>query len=115
MSFSEESIRKLADVTASCIFDVIVEDGRLDEAVMNSMPSAIQKVMGDVSPELVGELGCEVMSRIGIVEENQPYSDFNIWKTRYEALYRYVKKNYAESYVDGAEYDIQHPTHDYVD
>lgn len=101
MSFSEESIRKLADVTATRIFDVIVEDGRLDEAVMNAMPGAIQKVMGEVSPELVGELGCEVMGRIGIVDDT-------VWKTRYDALYRHVKKVYAESYIDGAEYSYSY-------
>ena len=105
MSFSEESIEKLADVTATRVFDVIVEDGRFDEAIMNAMPGAIQHVMGDVSPQLVGVLGYEIMSRIGIMEEPP---EFNLWKTRYEALYRYVKKNYAESYVDGIEYDIPH-------
>lgn len=109
MSFSEESIRKLADVAGRDIYEAIVDDGRLEEAVMNSLPGAIESVMGRVSPELVGELGCEIMSRIGITDSNE----FNIWKTRYEALYRHVKKNYAESYVDGAEYDIPRP--DYSD
>lgn len=110
MSFSEESIEKLADVTATRVFDVIVEDGRFDEAVMNAMPGAIRKVMGDVSPQLTGALGYEIMTRIGIMVEPP---EFNLWKTRYEALYRYVKKNYAESYVDGMEYDI--PRDDYSD
>ena len=106
MSFSEESIRKLADVTGRDIYEAIVDDGRLEEAVMNSLPEAIESVMGRVSPELVGALGCEIMSRIGITESNDPYATNNIWKTRYEVLYRHVKANYAESYVDGAEYAI---------
>ena len=106
MSFSQESIRKLADVTARDVFDKITEDRRFDEVIMNALPKAIEDVMGDVSPELVGELGCEIMGRIGVIEQNGPYSQNNIWKTRYEALFRYVKKNYAESYVDGAEYTV---------
>ena len=114
MSFSEETISKLADVTARDVFDELVDDGRLEEAVMNSMPMAIESVLGQVSPELVGELGCEVMSRIGITSAISPIEEFNIWKTRYEALYRYVKKNYAESYVDGAEYDIPHQNTEYI-
>lgn len=106
MSFSDESIRKLADVKGRDIFDVIADEPRYLDAIMNSMQPAIEDVMGKVSPELVGALGCEVMGRIGFIEENGPYSHNNIWKTRYEALYNYVKKTYAESYVDGAEYGM---------
>ena len=115
MSFSEESIRKLADVTARDVYDELVDDGRLEEAVMNSMPMAIESVLGQVSPELVGELGCEVMSRIGITSAISPIEEFNLWRVRYERLYAYVKRNYAESYVDGAEYDIPHQSPDYID
>ena len=106
MSFSEESIRKLADVTARDVYEELVDDGRLEEAVMNSMPMAIESVLGRVSPELVGELGCEVMNRIGITSAISPIEEYNLWKTRYEALYSYVKRTYAESYVDGAEYGV---------
>ena len=106
MSFSQESIRKLADVTAREVFDKVTEDPRFDDVIMNSLPEAIYDVMGDVSPELVGELGCEIMGRIGVIDQNGPYAENNIWKTRYEALFNYVKKNYAESYVDGAEYSV---------
>lgn len=102
MSFSEESIRKLADVTSNDIFEAICDSGRLDEVVMNEMPYAIREVMGEVSPSLVGELGCEVMGRIGVISK-----DDSIWRSRYEALYRYVKQNFAESYVDGAEYMLE--------
>lgn len=109
MSFSEESISKLADVTARDIFDKIEADGRFCDIVMNSMPDAIRDVIGDASPELIGLLGCEIMGRIGIVEENDPYSNNNIWKARYEALFNYVKRNFAESYVDGAEYNMNNP------
>ena len=115
MSFSDESIRKLADVKGQEVFDVLSTDGRYLDGVMNSMEPAIQDVMGRVSPELVGELGCEIMGRIGFIENNKPYSETNIWKTRYEALYQYVKKNYAESYVDGMEYDLHHPDNDLAD
>ena len=84
----------------------VTEDPRFDEVIMNALPEAIYDVMGDVSPELVGELGCEIMGRIGVINQNGPYAENNIWKTRYEALFRHVKKNYAESYVDGAEYSV---------
>ena len=107
MSFSQESIRKLADVTSRDIYDAIAEDGRLEEAIMNALPGAIQKVMGEVSPELVGELGCEVMGRIGIVDDT-------VWKKRYDALYRHVKRVYAESYIDGAEYSYSYGYEDLV-
>lgn len=109
MSFSDETISKLADVTARDVFDKIEADGRFLDVVMNAMPDAIRDVIGDASPELIGELGCEIMGRIGVVEENNPYAENNIWKTRYDALFNYVKKNYAESYVDGAEYGTIDP------
>ena len=81
MSFSEESISKLADVTARDIFDKIEADGRFCDIVMNSMPDAIRDVIGDASPELIGLLGCEIMGRIGIIEENDPYSNNNMRRT----------------------------------
>lgn len=112
MSFSDESIRKLADIKGREVFDVLSTDGRFLDGVMNSMEPAIEDVMGRISPELVGDLGCEIMNRIGFIEENGPYSHNNIWKTRYEALYNYVKTNYAESYVDGSEYGIMDNQYD---
>lgn len=115
MTLKSESVQLLADTIAPQVFEVLSTDGRYLDGVMNSIEPAIQEVLGRVSPDLVGELGCLIVEKIGVIENNDPYAEFNIWKTRYEALYRYVKKNYAESYVDGAEYDIQHPNHVYPD
>lgn len=106
MSFSDETISKLADVTARDVFDIIASDERYLDVVMNAMPGAIRKVIGEASPELIGVLGCEISGRVGVVEENHPYAENNIWKTRYQALFNYVKKTYPESYVDGAEYGM---------
>ncbi len=44
------------------------------------------------------------MGMIGICEDESTSIETTIWKSRYEALYRYVKQNYASDYVDGAEY-----------
>ena len=113
MKLSEESTQKLADVIADEVFEIISDRGQYLDAVMNTMDHAITTVIGDVSPELSGQLGEIIMEKMGIVHDNGPYQQFNIWKTRYEALYNYVKKTYAESYVDGMEYDIKHV--DYTD
>ena len=107
MKLSDESTQKLADTIADEVFEIISERGQYLDAVMNTMDHAITTVIGDVSPELSGQLGDMIMEKIGIVHDQEPYAQFNIWKTRYEALYNYVKKNFAESYVDGMEYDIQ--------
>ena len=40
------------------------------------------------------------MAKIGVVSE--PSAE--VWRQRYETLYRHVKATYAESYIDGAEY-----------
>lgn len=108
MKLSDESTQKLADVISDEVFEIISERGQYLDAVMNTMDHAITTVIGDVSSELSGQLGEIIMEKIGIVHDQEPYAQFNIWKTRYEALYNYVKKNYAESYVDGIEYDIPH-------
>jgi len=115
MSFSDETISKLADVTARDVFDKVAADGRYLDVVMNAMPDAIRDVIGEASPELIGVLGCEIMGRVGVIEKNDPYAQNNIWKTRYEALFNYVKKNYAESYVDGAEYDMMSTYQDIIE
>jgi hypothetical protein len=73
---------------------------------MNTLEPAIVSVVGHVSPDLVGELGCAIYGMIGVQDINDPYAEHNIWKTRYETLYRYMKTHYAESYIDGAEYGI---------
>lgn len=103
-SLSNESTQKLADAIAQQVFDELCIDGRYMDGIMNSIETAITQVIGRTSPELVGELGSLIMEKIGVVQEHHPYSENNIWKTRYDALYRYVKRNYAESYIDGAEY-----------
>ena len=82
------------------------EDGRFIDGLMNTIEPAIVSVIGHVSPDLVGELGVAIMDSIGIPDINDPYATNNIWKTRYETLYRYVKTTYAESYVDGSEYGM---------
>lgn len=106
MSFSEESVSKLADVIAPQVFEELCTDGRYMDGLMNSLETAIIQVLGRTSPELVGAIGDAIIQRIGVVGECHPYAQNNIWKTRYDALYSYVKRTYAESYVDGIEYDI---------
>ena len=106
MSFSEESVNKLADVIAPQVFEELCTDGRYMDGLMNSMETAIIQVLGRTSPELVGAIGEAIIERIGVVGECHPYAQNNIWKTRYEALYTYVKRTYAESYIDGAEYGV---------
>ena len=99
MAFSDESTQKLAEAIAQQVFEYISEDDRYLDGIMNTIGDAIHTEIGETSPELVGELGCAIMGMIGV-------RDHNIWKTRYETLYRHIKENYAESYVDGAEYGM---------
>jgi len=105
-NLSQESTQKLAQAIAQSVFEYISEDGRYLDGLMNTIEPAIVHVIGQTSPELVGELGCEIMGLIGVQGNNDPYATNNIWKTRYETLYRYVKENYSTEYVDGAEYGI---------
>ena len=107
-SLSNESTRKLADAIASDVFHILSTDGRYLDGVMNSIEPAISEVIGKTSPELMGELGSLIMEKISIPNENDPYAENNIWKTRYQTLYNYVKRNYATDYVDGAEYGYGH-------
>ncbi len=109
-TLSQESIAKLAQVIAPQVFEYMSEDGRFIDGLMNTIEPAIVSVIGHVSPDLVGELGVAIMDSIGVPDINDPYAENNIWKTRYEVLYRYVKENYASDYVDGAEYGIATPT-----
>jgi len=104
-SFTQESTQKLAEAIAQDVFEYISEDGRYLDGVMNTIEPAIVSVIGQTSPELVGELGCAIMGMICIPSEKGVYED-DLWKTRYERLYRFVKHTYAESYIDGAEYGI---------
>ncbi len=113
-SFSQESTQKLAETIAQQVFEYISEDGRYLDGVMNTIEPAIVSVIGQTSPELVGELGCAIMGMIGVHTENDPYANNNIWKTRYESLYSYVKRNYAGDYVDGAEYGMMNPYNEEV-
>lgn len=104
MTLSSESIDKLVDNIVHDVFHLISSEPRYTETIMNLLPGTITEVIGDTSPQLIGELGVKIMDRIGVTEDNNPYAEHNIWKTRYETLYRYVKQNYASEYVDGAEY-----------
>ncbi len=104
-SFTQESTQKLAETIAQQVFEYISEDGRYLDGVMNTIEPAIVSVIGQTSPELVGELGCAIMGMICIPSDPEVLQD-DLWKTRYERLYRYVKSTYAESYVDGAEYGM---------
>lgn len=106
MTLSNESTSKLAETIASDVFEVIKYDDRYLQGIMNALPSAIEDVIGKVSPELIGELGSMIMDKVGVAEPCHPYDKDNIWKTRYETLYSFVKRTYAESYVDGAEYGV---------
>ena len=107
-SFTQESTQKLAEAIAQDVFAYISEDGRYLDGIMNTIEPAIVHVIGKISPELVGELSCAIMGMICIPSDNGVYED-DLWKTRYERLYRYVKHTYAESYIDGAEYGILVP------
>ena len=103
---SQESTQKLAETIAPAVFDYISEDGRFMDGLMNTLEPAIVSVIGHVSPELVGELGCAIYGMVGVSTISDPYAEHNIWRTRYETLHRYVRNTYAESYVDGAEYGM---------
>ena len=107
MTLKEESVQLLADTIAPQVFDELCDDGRYMDGIMNSMETAITEVIGRTSPDMVGELGCRIMEKIGIVSE--PSAE--VWRQRYEALYAHVKANYAESYIDGAEYGVNSYTH----
>lgn len=104
MKLSSQTVQKLADAIAHDVFKVMETDGRYLDGVMNSIEPSIVAVLGKISPELVGQLGPLIMEKITVLQSNNPYDDNNIWKVRYQALYKYVKQNYAESYIDGAEY-----------
>lgn len=108
-TLTDESTQKLAAAIAPAVYAYLAEDDRYLDGFMNSIQPAIESVIGKTSPELIGELGCAIMGHVGVNGENDPYAQHNIWKTRYEVLYRYVKETYAESYVDGAEYGIATP------
>ena len=104
-NLTEESTRKLAEAIAPQVFEYISEDGRYLDGVMNTIEPAIVSVIGQVTPELVGELGCAIMGMICVPSSTEAFED-DLWKTRYERLYRYVRTQYAESYVEGAEYGM---------
>ena len=115
MSLREESLDLLADTIAEDVFAVLCKDARYRDGIMNAMPEAITEVIGKVSPEVIGQLGVRIMDKVGVPRDNDPYAENNIWKTRYHTLFRYVKNNYAESYVDGAEYVILNKEEQYED
>ena len=106
-NLSQESTQKLAESIAHQVFEYISDDDRYRDGIMNTIGDAIHSVIGETSPELIGELGGAIMGMIGVVTINNPlYAEHNNWKRRYETLYRHIKENYAESYVDGAEYGM---------
>ena len=101
-TFTEESLDQLANAIAPKVFAIISEDGLYLDGVMNSMPYAIKEVLeSDVSPDLIGRLGARIMDQITIPNTEEVDS---VWKRRYDALYRYVKTNFTEDYIEGAEY-----------
>jgi hypothetical protein len=104
-TLSQESTQKLAEAIAQQVFEYISEDDRYLDGVINTIEPAIVSVIGKTTPELVGELGCAIMGMICIPGDPEVYQD-NLWKTRYDRLYSHVKRTYAESYIDGAEYGI---------
>ncbi len=101
MSLKSESIQLLADTIAPEVFSYIREDDVYVSGLMNAIPYAIQEVLGEVSPDLIGELGVLIMDQI-TVPNTKDLDD--VWEKRYKALYSYVKTNFADDYVDGAEY-----------
>ena len=108
-TLSQDSVQRLADSIAPQVFEYLSTNDAYIESVCNGIEPAIVEVVGKVSPVLAARLGVAIMEKIGVPESDQPYAQNNIWKTRYEVLYRYVKETYAESYVDGAEYGIMIP------
>lgn len=102
MSLSNESMSKLVDNIASDVFHLIASDPYYTETFMNLLPGAITEVIGDTSPELIGELGGRIMDRVGV--DGCDVNAAEVWEQRYRSLFHYVKKNYASEYVDGAEY-----------
>jgi len=107
-NLSQESTQKLAETIAPAVFEYMSEDGRYLDGVMNTIEPAITSVVGHVSPELVGELGCAIMGLISVPCVDAEFTD-SVWRKRYEALYSYVKRTYADDYVDGAEYGMMNP------
>jgi len=99
----EESLNLLANTIAPEVFSIVSEDDRYISGLMNSLPSAIEGVLGKVSADTISRLGVRIMDKVTVPNTEEVES---IWRARYEALFRYVKENYAESYVDGAEYYI---------
>ena len=104
-TLTQESTQKLAAAIAGQVFDYISEDGRYLDGIMNTIEPAIVSVIGQTSPELVGELGCAIMGMICVPSSTEAFED-GLWKARYDRLYRYVRTQYAESYVEGAEYGM---------
>ncbi|AIX42292.1 hypothetical protein Syn7803C16_73 [Synechococcus phage ACG-2014f] len=102
MSLSNESMSKLVDNIASDVFHLIASDPYYTETFMNLLPGAITEVIGDTSPELIGELGGRIMDRVGV--DGCDVNSDKVWEERYRSLFRYVKNTYASEYVDGAEY-----------
>ncbi|AIX21398.1 hypothetical protein HOQ62_gp074 [Synechococcus phage ACG-2014f_Syn7803C8] len=93
---------KLVDNIASDVFHLIASDPYYTETFMNLLPGAITEVIGDTSPELIGELGGRIMDRVGV--DGCDVNSDKVWEERYRSLFRYVKNTYASEYVDGAEY-----------
>ena len=112
-TLTDESTQKLAEAIAPQVFEYISEDGRYLDGIMNTIEPAIVSVIGQVTPELVGELGCAIMGMICIPCVDSEFTD-SVWRKRYDALYSYVKRNYADDYVDGAEYGMMNTYTDEV-
>ena len=105
MSLSTESMKKLVENIGPDVFHLIASDPYYTETFMNLLPGAISEVIGDTSPELIGALGISIMNRVDFVTDDDSGTNAaEVWEERYKTLYRYVKKNYASEYVDGAEY-----------
>ena len=101
MSIKTESLQQLADTIAPDVFAIVSDDDVYTSGLMNALPYAIREVLGEVSPEVIGELGCLIMEQITVPNTKDLDS---VWEKRYKALYSYVKTNFADDYVDGAEY-----------
>ena len=101
MSIKSESLQLLADTIAPEVYAHISEDEVYISGLMNALPYAIREVLGEVSPDLIGELGVLIMEQIAVPNTKDLDS---AWEKRYKALYAYVKTNFAADYIDGAEY-----------
>lgn len=105
MTLSTKATNKLADTLAEKVKDRIYQSEVFIDMMHDMVPNIIQSIMGEVDDDVLFEVSMSVMDRIFLTTlQPQDTSEAAMWEDRYKSLFRYVKKTYAESYIDGAEY-----------